>query len=144
MAVEWKYDYEEINWSELSALYRLASMGEKSPHNLMTAFSNSKYVCFVFADSLLIGAGRALADGIDCSYICDVAVYPEYQGLGLGKKIVQALVQFSHQHTKIILYANPGKEGFYSKLGFMEMNTAMAIFHDEPYAIKTGLVRHPQ
>lgn len=140
MIVEWKYDYEEIDWNELSALYKLASMGKKNPNDLMTVFSNSRYTCFVFVDSLLIGAGRALADGVDCSYICDVAVYPQYQGLGLGKKIVQNLVQLSQGHNKIILYANPGKEGFYSKLGFMKMNTAMAIFRNQSSALEAGLL----
>jgi ribosomal protein S18 acetylase RimI-like enzyme len=81
-----------------------------------------------------------LADGLDCSYICDIAVHPEYQGLGLGKKIVENLVRLSQGHRKIILYANPGKEGFYSKLGFKKMNTAMAIFLNQEQALKSGLV----
>ena len=99
------------------------------------------YKCFVFVDANLIGVGRALADGVDCSYICDVAIHPEFQGLGLGKKIIQKLTEFSADHKKIILYANPGKEGFYSKLGFKKMNTAMAIFKDEARALDVGLVQ---
>jgi len=88
----------------------------------------------------LVGVGRALADGIDCSYICDVAVLPDYQGLGVGKKIVSKLVDLSQGHKKIILYALPGKEPFYEKLGFKRMNTAMAIFENQVQALKQGLV----
>lgn len=65
------------------------------------------------------------ADGTDCSYICDIALHPEYHGLGLGKKIVQNLIDLSKGHKNVILYSNPGKEGFYAKLGFKKMNTAM-------------------
>ena len=83
---------------------------------------------------------QALADGKDCSYICDIAVHPEYQGIGLGKKIVQSLIEQSHGHKKIILYANSGKEGFYYKLGFKIMKTAMAIFQNEDDAIKQGII----
>ena len=72
--------------------------------------------------------------------ICDVAIHPEYQGLGLARDIIQKLIQLSKNHKKIILYANPGKEDFYSKLGFKQMNTAMAIFSNEQYAIDIGLV----
>jgi hypothetical protein len=43
-------------------------------------------------------------------------------------------------HKKIILYANPGTEGFYKKLGFKRMNTAMAIFQDQTHALEVGLV----
>ena len=33
-----------------------------------------------------------------------------------------------------------GKEGFYRKLGFLPMKTAMAIFRNREHAIRTGLV----
>lgn len=79
-----------------------------------------------------------MADGLDCSYLCDIAVHPEYQGIGLGRQIVRHLIDQSRGHKKIILYANPGKEGFYSKLGFKKMNTAMAIFENEDEMINNG------
>jgi len=50
------------------------------------------------------------------------------------------LVEFSGGYKKIILYANPGKEPFYKKLGFSRMNTAMAIFKNHDLAVKTGLI----
>ena len=81
-------------------------------------FANSRYRVFAFEDGRLVGAGRALADGADCSYICDVAVLPSHQGTGLGKQIVSRLVALSRGHRKIILYSVPGKEPFYRKLGF--------------------------
>ena len=108
-------------------LYALAPLGNKKPEDLKVAFSNSKFKCFISESQKLIGVGRALADGVDCSYICDVAVLPEYQGYGLGKEIVLRLVALSKGHKKIILYASPDKESFYKKLGFKRMNTAMAI-----------------
>lgn len=87
-----------------------------------------------------MGAGRALADGADCSYICDVAVLPSLQGRGLGRQIVANLVDRSKGHKKIILYAVPGKEAFYRKLGFMPMTTAMAIFENRQQAIDRGFI----
>jgi ribosomal protein S18 acetylase RimI-like enzyme len=115
-------------------------LGEKNPKDLKLAFSNSLYKCFVRDGGLLVGAGRALADGIDCSYLCDVAVHPAFQGRGLGMAIIAKLKELSAGHRKIILYANPGKEGFYKKLGFMRMCTAMAIFQHQERAIRNGLV----
>lgn len=63
---------------------------------------------------------------------------PGYQGRGLGKAIVTKLVGLSSGHKKIILYSVPGKEGFYRKLGFMRLLTAMAIFDDQAGAIARG------
>jgi ribosomal protein S18 acetylase RimI-like enzyme len=140
LTFEWFDSQETIDWHELSMLYALAPLGDKKPEDLKVAFSNSKFKCFIFESQKLIGVGRALADGVDCSYICDVAVLPAYQGYGLGKGIVLKLVDLSKDHKKIILYASPGKESFYKKLGFKRMNTAMAIFSNQDQALESGLV----
>ena len=140
MPLTWIYDQENMNWEELSNLYRIAPLGEKKVDELQTSFRNSMFMCFVFEDTQLVGAGRALADGVDCSYICDVAIHPQWQGKGIGKSIIQKLIDLSEGHKKIILYANPGKEGFYKKLGFKRMNTAMAIFQNQAHALEVGLV----
>ena len=93
---------------------------------------------FAFDSDRLVGAGRALADGRDCSYICDIAVHPDHQGRGLGRAIVARLVGLSAGHRKIILYAVPGKESFYESFGFRRMTTAMAIFDDPAKAHARG------
>lgn len=136
----WVYDETGLDWDELSQLYRIAPLGVKPPESLKTVFGNSRFKCFVRADDRLVGAGRALADGLDCSYIADVAVHPDHQGRGLGRAIIGKLVELSGEHNKIILYANPGTEGFYARLGFHRMNTAMAIWRDHERAIQTGLI----
>lgn len=140
MALEWNYSLENLDWEELSRLYLIAPLGQKDLSDLKIAFSNSMFKCFVYDSGKLVAVGRALADGRDCSYICDVAVHPDHQGLGIGKQVVSKLVDLSRNHKKIILYAAPGKEPFYRKLGFKRMATAMAIFKDQDRALKNGLI----
>ncbi|MCZ8258185.1 MAG: GNAT family N-acetyltransferase [Polaromonas sp.] len=143
MALEWTYSSARMSgddWEELSRLYRIAPLGEKKPADLQLVFSNSMFKCFVHDAGALVAAGRAVADGKDCSYICDIAVAPDRQGSGLGKEMVAALVRLSQGHKKIILYAVPGKEPFYRKLGFKRMATAMAIFANQEQALKDGLL----
>jgi ribosomal protein S18 acetylase RimI-like enzyme len=138
--MDWIFESTLIDWEELSRLYKIAPLGDKKAGPLKTVFTNSMFKVFVLDGGKLVGAGRAVADGVDCSYLCDIAVHPEYQGRGLGKAIVVKLKELSAGHRKIILYANPGKEDFYKKLGFRTMRTAMAIFADEAHALRTGLV----
>lgn len=140
MALEWIFSSENVDWEELSRLYLAAPLGDKAPSDLEVAFSNSMFKCFVYDSGQLIAVGRALADGRDCSYICDVAVLPGYQGRGIGKDVVSRLVKLSKDHKKIILYAAPGKEPFYLKLGFKRMATAMAIFQNQTQALANGLI----
>ena len=138
MALEWKDSTDGVDWEELSALYRAAPLGEKWPLHLQTVFVNSMFKCFVYDDARLVGAGRALADGADCAYICDIAVLPSHQGAGLGRQIIGNLVEKSRGHKKIILYAVPGKESFYRQFGFLRMKTAMAIFENQQQQLERG------
>jgi ribosomal protein S18 acetylase RimI-like enzyme len=140
--VDWMFDQTKIDWLALSELYRIAPLGDKKPDELKLAFGNSMYKCFVFESDLLIGAGRAIADGIDCAYLCDIAVHPDFQGRGLGRDIAMKLKELAAGHKKIILYANPGTEPFYRRLGFRRMLTAMAIFVNEDAATKRGLIEN--
>ena len=140
MPITWSSTLDGIDWLELEALYRAAPLGNKSAAGLEIVFTNSRYVCFAFEHQRIVGAGRALADGADCSYLCDVAVLPSHQGTGVGKAIVAKLVALSKGHKKIILYAVPGKEPFYRTFGFRRMLTAMAIFENQAQALERGYV----
>jgi ribosomal protein S18 acetylase RimI-like enzyme len=141
MTIEWTDSLDSIDWNELSDLYLAAPLGVKKPSDLKATYSNSMFRCFAYEDGKLVAAGRALADGHDCSYICDIAVLPSHQGKGVGKELVAKLVALSQGHKKIILYAVPGKESFYKKFGFKQMTTAMAIFQDEAQAFERGYLR---
>jgi ribosomal protein S18 acetylase RimI-like enzyme len=138
MTLTWTSTQDHIDWHALETLYRLAPLGNKSAAHLQTVFSNSRFKFFAYEGEQLVAAGRALSDGADCSYICDVAVMPSHQGTGLGREMVQRLVAASQGHKKIILYSVPGKEGFYRKLGFLRLLTAMAIFDDQAAAVARG------
>jgi ribosomal protein S18 acetylase RimI-like enzyme len=138
MSITWTDRLDAIDWDELSALYRAAPLGDKPPADLKLVFGNSMFRAFAFDAGRLIGAGRVLADGRDCAYLCDIAVLPSYHGKGLGKEIVGRLLRQSRSHRKIILYCVPGTESFYEAFGFRRMTTAMAIFEDQAGAFARG------
>ena len=141
MSLVWTDSTEGIDWRALSELYRVAPLAHKEPEHLRTTFANSMYKRFVFDGDRLVAAGRVLTDGVDVAYICDVALLPDYQGMGLGKRMVAELLELSRGHKKVILYAVPGKEGFYARLGFRRMTTAMAIFEDQAAAAERGYLQ---
>ncbi len=106
-SIAWTDELASIDWDEVSALYRVAPLGDKSAADLTRVFGNSMFRALAFDGGRLVGAGRVLADARDCAYLCDIAVHPSHQGRGLGKEIVQRLVGLSAGHRKIILYAVP-------------------------------------
>jgi GNAT superfamily N-acetyltransferase len=138
MSLDWTGDLGRVDWEELSALYRAAPLGDKPAEVLRQAFSNSMFRCFAYDGGRLVGAGRALADGVDCAYLCDIAVLPSHQGTGLGRQIVARLLELARGHKKILLYAVPGTEAFYMRFGFLRMRTAMAIFANQAQQLERG------
>ena len=102
MSFMWSDAIDNVDWDELAALYHAAPLGNKHPSGLKIAFSNSLFRCFAYEGGKLVGVGRALADGVDCSYICDVAVLPSHQGTGLGKEIVSRLVNKATKRSSCI------------------------------------------
>ncbi len=141
LPIIWSDSIDGLDWHELEALYRAAPLGNKPAAGLQVAFSNSRFVCLArdgHEGGRLVGAGRVLADGIDCAYVCDIAALPSHQGIGLGKQIVDRLLAQSRGHKKIILYAVPGKEPFYKQFGFKRLTTAMAIFEDPALMLSRG------
>lgn len=137
----WSSAIADVDWAELSALFEASPpLGNKQPADLAIAFSNSMFRCFVHANGRLVGAGRALADGVYTAYIGDIAVLPDYRGTGIGKQIVAELLRQCGRHKKVILYSVPGSEAFYRKFGFRRMRTAMAIFENQDVAMERGYI----
>ena len=143
MPIAWSDDLTAIDWNELSELYRIAPLGNKLPADLALVFGNSMFRAFAFESGRLVGVGRVLADGRDCAYLCDIAIHPDCQGQGLGRAIIERLLSQCGGHRKIILYAVPGKEALYERLGFRRMTTAMAIFEDQASAFQRGYLTAP-
>ncbi|SDN66915.1 GNAT family N-acetyltransferase [Afipia sp. GAS231] len=140
MTIVWSDSRADVDWHELEALYRAAPLGNKNAGDLQVVFGNSMFCCFAREEGRLVGAGRVLADGRDCAYLCDIAGLPSHQGIGLGKQIIERLMAQSQSHAKIILYSVAGREPLYAKFGFLRMKTAMAIFRNRQAAIDRGLL----
>ena len=68
--------------------------------------------------------GRILSDGVSDAYIQDLVVIPEYRDQGIGKQLVEFLLQ--HCLSKGILWigliAEPKQDSFYSSMNFVPMD----------------------
>ena len=127
MDLKIKTDCAKIDWQAVADLLKDVGMASHEPKVHKRAFEASHTVVFIYEASRLIGFGRAISDGEYQGAIYDVAVVPEVQGMGIGKLIVQTIMD-RLPGCNIILYASPGMEGFYKRLGFGAMTTGMALF----------------
>lgn len=120
---------KNINWDEVINILKTVGMSYTDGTIHKKSFENSYTVVFIFDDENLIGFGRAISDGLRQSAIYDVAIIPEYQGKGIGRLIIENIIKATPT-CNFILYASPGKEGFYESLGFRKLKTGMGLFID--------------
>ncbi|VFQ95312.1 unnamed protein product [Cuscuta campestris] len=68
-----------------------------------------------------VAFARATGDGVFNGIIWDVVVDPRFQGIGLGKAVVERIVAglLEKGVTNIALYSEPRVLGFYRSMGFV-------------------------
>ena len=137
MDMEIKSDCTGVNWKLVSDTLKNVGMGHYEPDRHKKAFENSYATVFVYHDNTMIGFGRAISDGAYQAAVYDVAVVPEFQKKGIGNIIIRNILSRLPE-CSIILYASPGKEGFYSKNGFRKMKTGMAQFMNAEKMAENG------
>lgn len=106
---------------------RLRSAAGMSPKTLEAArkgLPNTLYGVSLRRDGEVVGMGRIIGDG-GCFYtVVDIAVAPEHQGLGLGKRILDALDAWLRAHAQpsafVTLVADGDAKHLYAKYGFAE------------------------
>lgn len=75
-------------------------------------------------DSRIVGFARALCDEASNGYISMVAVATDMRGHGIGRKMIEYLIDDARNITWV-LRAGRGSEGFWEKMGFKSSEVAM-------------------
>ena len=97
------------------------------------------YVCawYIYDNGdkqMLIGFARAVSDGAFNAMLLDIVVHPDFQGQGIGKRVVENLLAQLHRQKiqDITLIASPHMIDFYHKLGFVSQphNLQWMLFVD--------------
>jgi len=118
-------DHSGVNWQELENLFTLTELGGRKGDKLRRAFLNSQAVCYAFDGNRLVGCARAITDGEYHAVIYDVAVHPEYQRQGLGKRVMRSLIN-RLPIWRVMLVADSDVQPFYEHFGFAPYPDVMA------------------
>ena len=103
----------------IATLYRRAPLLRKTdnPDALRRSFENSSLVLSLWEGDRLVGLARVLTDGVQMSYLCDLAVEPDLQGAGVGKRLIDEILERC-RGTELVLRDSNISSGFYERLGF--------------------------
>jgi ribosomal protein S18 acetylase RimI-like enzyme len=115
---------------EFNRIRQGAGLSGKNPAAAAKGIENSLFCACVMLGGECVGIGRVVGDGGIVFDIVDVAVLPEHQGTGLGKRIMDALMAY--------VRANAEPSAFVSL-----MTTAKLIKFYEGYGFKVRDMLNP-
>ena len=118
--------YEYRIPKDINSFRRSVGWYELSERQLTAAKNNSVFAITALDGEKEVGSARVVGDGGYQFFISDVIVRPEYQGMGIGREMLNRLMNCAlsvaddGETIMVNLMSAKDKEGFYEKLGFMK------------------------
>ncbi len=91
---------------------------QRSRDTILKSLEHS--LCFgLYQQEKQIGLARVITDFATFAYLCDVFVLEDYQGRGLGKFLMQTVLEYPQlMHLRRFILATRDAHGLYSQFGF--------------------------
>ena len=111
---------------EYNNLTNTVYWGRRDEKVVKEALKNSIYCICAYEENELVGFGRIIGDKTIFLYLQDIMVNPKYQGKGIGRKIIENILQkvdnFKkiNPNIKVYLCASKDRESFYEQFGFVK------------------------
>ncbi|WP_165972336.1 GNAT family N-acetyltransferase [Paenibacillus piri] len=108
--------YEALGWDSL----------QLSVDDLKQMCDQSWYAVYAFDDQKLVGMGRIISDGVITGMICGLCVLPSYQSKGIGKELLNRMIDHCGQNRVIPqLLCTENLESYYESCGFKKFSVGM-------------------
>ena len=115
-----------LSVTDYNMLREAAGWGSIKANRAQTGLDNSAFLISAkHTDGRCIGMARVVSDGGYVVYISDVVVLPEFQGRGIGTKMMQLVMEYINSTVEddftvmVILVSAKGRESFYNQFGFI-------------------------
>ncbi|MBT8401220.1 MAG: GNAT family N-acetyltransferase [Rhodothermia bacterium] len=124
-SVEIREGLEGLTPARIATLYRRAPLVRSiySAEQIWSMYEASTHVYAAWQNDHLVGIARVLSDGVLQSYLCDLAVEPDVQRSGVGKALLNRIVE-ACRGTELILRDSTLSASFYEHLGFKRVDNA--------------------
>ncbi|BAB77642.1 GNAT family N-acetyltransferase [Anabaena sp. FACHB-709] len=133
--IQFRNRQSEVDLYQLQQLFNISAFWAKgrSIEDLGIAIANSEPVISVWDAEHLIGFARATSDGIYRATIWDVVIHPDYQGNGLGSKLVETVLAHPRMRwVERVYLMTTNRQEFYEKIGFQANNSTTMVLHNQP------------
>ncbi|MDR7385737.1 GNAT family N-acetyltransferase [Promicromonospora iranensis] len=123
---------EPPSLDEYLDLRRSSGLSPKSPEQGALALTGSWYFCHVRSDAdRAVAMGRIIGDGGWYFHVADVATLPEFQRQGLGRMVMDRLLDEIRAKAPadpyVTLVADPPGRRLYESLGFVDVAPSLGM-----------------
>lgn len=112
-----------LDLDHLNSVFVAVGFPRRDTNKIRVALENTDALLWIEYEKTKrpVAFARATGDGVFNAIIWDVVVDPSFQGIGLGKAVMERLVNVLLEKgiTNIALYSEPRVLGFYRPLGFV-------------------------
>ncbi len=98
------------------------------PDRLAEAMKGFETVISAWDGDKLVGMICAMDDGSMTAYVHYLLVRPEYQGLGIGRRLVEAVKEKYKEYLRIVVVAYDKEADFYKRCGFNRSDNSSPMF----------------
>jgi GNAT superfamily N-acetyltransferase len=111
---------DQIHSDEVLEIYQANKWSSADkPEALLAALRNSHSLVTARSAGKLLGLGNAISDGFLVVYFPHMLVHPQYQGQGIGRQMMAALLDKYAGFHQQMLTADGKAVAFYQSLGFV-------------------------
>ena len=125
----------QIDLAQLQKLFQATAFWarDRKIEDLAVAIANSDPVVTVWDGDRTIGFARATSDGIYRATIWDVLIHPDYQGAGLGRKLVETVLSHPKMNRVERVYLmTTHQQSFYERIGFEVNSSTTMVLNNQP------------
>ena len=94
----------------------------RSIERVKTSIENSMCFGLYDADENMLGFARVITDKVVFAYLMDFLIFEQYQGKGMGKKLVQYIIEHPDLQVRLWFLATASAHEFYKKFGFSALD----------------------
>lgn len=98
------------------------------PEKLCAAMRNYETVVSAWDGERLVGLVCAMDDGVMTAYVHYLLVNPEYQDMGIGRRLVEDIKEKYRDYLRIVVVAYNAEAHFYEACGFKKSPDASPMF----------------
>ncbi len=128
-SIEFKV-HDKVTAEEVIELYREAGLSRPidDSDRIERMYAGSNLIATARENGKLVGLARSITDGAWSTYLADLAVSPNAQKSGIGKRLVELTKETVGDESMVLLLSVPAAMEYYSKIGMERLDNAFILW----------------